>query len=290
VVPGFGAITALTNKRVGSAILITPPSNYGYGVKAVAEPSLDPKSGWGQVLSADELRLISETKGSRANSIIPTEYIQKAAASANPVAVTQADRYVKPFYLDPDPQTGRMRIYLAVPKIAALDDSLARTHGMRSSILKDVLGYSNTDGGLQDPLVNRPGGTGKPWTADSPGRLMRTRSLQFHCPTLINSSYDNAGRMQGGLLADVPISVPPGYVQTWAAQYDNSMPTAIHGGAIDSIQFYLTNQDGESVHNGGQTFQATLRLFWDDPVPPQIGSAGAEAESAFGLRDVMYAR
>lgn len=51
-----------------------------------------------------------------------------------------------------------------------------------------------------------------------------------------------------------------------------------------------TNQDGEAMHNQGQTFQATLRLFWDDPVPPKIGSAGAEAEDAYGLRDVMYAR
>ena len=44
------------------------------------------------------------------------------------------------------------------------------------------------------------------------------------------------------------------------------------------------------LHNQGQTFQATLRLFWEDPVPPQIGSAGAEAEDAYGLRDVMYTR
>ncbi len=68
------------------------------------------------------------------------------------------------------------------------------------------------------------------------------------------------------------------------------MPAAVHGGSIDAVQFYITNQDGEALHNQGQTFQATLRLFWDDPVPPQIGSAGAEAEDAFGLRDVMYAR
>ena len=54
--------------------------------------------------------------------------------------------------------------------------------------------------------------------------------------------------------------------------------------------WFITNQAGEVLHNPGQTFQATLRISWDDPVPPQIGSAGADAESAFGLRDVMYAR
>ena len=64
----------------------------------------------------------------------------------------------------------------------------------------------------------------------------------------------------------------------------------MHGGSIDAVQFYITNQDGEVLHNQGQTFQATLRLFWEDPVPPSLGSAGAEAEDAYGLRDVMYAR
>ena len=183
-----------------------------------------------------------------------------------------------------------MRIYLAVPGIAVINDVNAKTHGLRSTLTEEVLGYSNHDASVQDPLVNRPAGTGKPWTADAPGRLLRTRSLQFHVPTLISSSYAPDGKLGGSAIASVPIVVPPGYVQAWQSQYDSSVPTALHGGAIDAIQFFITNQDGEVLHNQGQTFQATLRLSWDDPVPPQIGSAGAEAESAFGLRDVMYAR
>ena len=94
-------------------VLITPTHQYGYGVKAVAEPDLDPSSGWGQVLPVEAMQLIAETKGSRANSIIPTEYVQKT--SATPTAITQKDRYVKPFYLSPDPATGRMQLYFAVP-------------------------------------------------------------------------------------------------------------------------------------------------------------------------------
>jgi len=35
----------------------------------------------------------------------------------------------------------------------------------------------------------------------------------------------------------------------------------------------------------GEQFQATVRVYWPDPVP--LGSAGAE-EGAYGLRDVKY--
>eukprot|EP01043_Picozoa_sp_COSAG02_P033623 COSAG02_NODE_2303_length_9183_cov_6.229369_8_plen_515_part_01 len=263
-----GVATAITsqNERDDTMVLVTPEAHYGYGVRAVAEPDLDPSSGWGQVLSADAMQLIAETKGSRANSIIPTEYIQKSTDDANPTAVAQKDRYVKPFYLSPDPASGRMRVYLSVPDIAVLDDDQAKVHGLRSNLIVDALGFADTDMAGQKILINRPGGTGKAWTASKPGRLLRTRSLQFHCPTFINSSYDNNGRRQGGLLADIPITVPPGYVQAWSAGFDNSVPAAVHGGSIDAVQFYITNQDGEALHNQGQTFQATLRLFWDDPV------------------------
>ena len=91
------------DKRDKTAVLLTPEAHYGYGVKAVAEPSLDPSSEWGQVLGADEMQLIAETKGSRANGIIPTQYVQKNPTDDKPTAITQAERYVKPFYLDPDP-------------------------------------------------------------------------------------------------------------------------------------------------------------------------------------------
>ena len=275
------------NAKDDTLVLVTPEEYYGYGVKAVAEPDLDPTSGWGQVLPVEALQLIAETKGSRANSIIPTEYVQK---SATPTAITQQDRYVKPFYLSPDPASGRMQIYTSVPDISVMDDDQAKLTGRRSNLITEALGFIDADILKQKVLINRPGGTGKPWTASNPGRLLRTRSLQFHCPTFVNSSYDNSGTRQGGLLADIPITVPPGYIQAWSAGFDNSIPAAVHGGSIDSVQFYLTNQDSESLHNQGQTFQATLSFYWDDPSPPQLGSAGAEAEDAYGLRDVMYAR
>ena len=47
-------------------------------------------------------------------------------------------------------------------------------------------------------------------------------------------------------------------------------------------------QDGLPVNLQGSDFNATIRISWDDPVPPQIGSAGAEAEDAYGMRDIKY--
>eukprot|EP01046_Picozoa_sp_COSAG06_P025974 COSAG06_NODE_2211_length_7334_cov_4.392122_1_plen_160_part_10 len=57
---GIATAVDTTAKINATAILVTPLLEYGYGVKAVAEPSLDPSSEWGQVLSADEMRLIAE--------------------------------------------------------------------------------------------------------------------------------------------------------------------------------------------------------------------------------------
>ena len=121
-----------------------------------------------------------------------------------------------------------------------------------------------------------------------PAKLLRNRSIEFHCPSLVNSSYDQHGRMQGAQLASIPIQVPANDVQVWSASYDNSVPCAVHGGTVDSLAFYLTNQDNERLSFQKTSFQATIRLYWADPVPPPVGSAGAEAEEAFGLRDVKY--
>ena len=77
-------------------------------------------------------------------------------------------------------------------------------------------------------------------------------------------------------------------VQVWSSMYDNSIPCALHGGDIASIEFYIRDQDSNFVELQSTAFQATVRLTWDDPAPPRIGSAGADAEEAYGLRDVTY--
>ena len=62
-----------------------------------------------------------------------------------------------------------------------------------------------------------------------------------------------------------------------------------NGGVIDAIDFYLTNQDGDNIDMMGSDWLATVRLAWNRPSAPPLGSFGAEAESAYGLRDVIYA-
>jgi hypothetical protein len=72
--------------------------------------------------------------------------------------------------------------------------------------------------------------------------------------------------------------------------YDASIPCSLHnGGVIDTIDFYLTNQDGDNIDMMGSDWLATVRLAWNRPSAPPLGSFGAEAESAYGLRDVIYA-
>jgi hypothetical protein len=48
-------------------------------------------------------------------------------------------------------------------------------------------------------------------------------------------------------------------------------------------------KDGDSIDMMGNDWLATVRLSWDQPSTPPLGSFGAEAESAYGLRDVIYA-
>ena len=86
----------------------------------------------------------------------------------------------------------------------------------------------------------------------------------------------------------VPVTVAPGAVQVWQSMYDNSIPCSLHGGDISSIEFYIRDQDQNFVELQSTAFQATIRLTWDDPAPPQLGSAGADAEDAYGLRDITY--
>jgi len=148
----------------------------------------------------------------------------------------------------------------------------------------------------QNPFthLSSPSTTGEPATnramdASKGGRLLRTTSVAFHCPSLVSSSYNQHGELAGAVMANVPITVPSNNVQAWQAMYDTSIPCSLHGGNVDTIDFYLTNQDGDNVDLMGNDWLATVRLSWDQPSKPPLGSYGAEAESAYGLRDVIYA-
>jgi hypothetical protein len=250
-------------------IKFTPiPTRKGYGVGDVTEPSLDPTSRWAEVLPIEILHLIARTPGAKANSIVPD-------ATVGTTVVHQYNRYVKPLYLKADPTTNMMRAATCYPGFAVTENS---------TLFKEVLGFKATDFVNQDPFLRK----GKLWTASNEGSLERVRTVVFHCPTLIDSSYDSSGKRSGAQLQVIPISVPSGAVQVWHSQYDNSIPCQLHGGDISSIEFYIRDQDLDAIELQNTAFQATIRLTWDDPRPPQIGSAGADNEDAYGLRDVVY--
>ena len=89
-------------------------------------------------------------------------------------------------------------------------------------------------------------------------------------------------------MASVPVQVGQNEIQVYQAGYDNSVPTNLHGGDIGNIEFYLTNQDGEALNLQGSNYQATIRVFWDDPLAPQIGEAGADQDEALALKDITF--
>ena len=162
----------------------------GHGVAAVAEPSLNPSSHWGEVLAIEEMELIATTPGVAANTIVPIVHAANSTAD-----IHQSARYVKPFYLKPDFVSNKVKVILACPAIAVKTTS---------SLFTKVLGFrAPTDFTQQDPFLY----AGKAWTAGIEGTLVRVRSLVFHCPTLIDSSYDQTGKKSGAQLRVVPVTV-----------------------------------------------------------------------------------
>ena len=251
----------------------------GYGAAGAAFPTQQPTSGWGTAYSMDELQVIAHTAGSDAASVAPT--------FMGTEKLEQNQRKIKPVTLSVDPVTHKIQATCAAPMVKVTDES---------TLFSDLLGYSTHTGATRNPqnMLQLPPASGSarlnlaPWVADNMSQIQRTKAIEFHCPTLVTSSYDQKGKQSGGSLAQVPITKPRGQVEVWQAAYDNGVPIDLHGGMITSLTYSLSNQDGDPVNLQGSDFNATLRISWPDPVPPAMGSAGADAGDAYGLRDVKY--
>ena len=77
----------------------------------------------------------------------------------------------------------------------------------------------------------------------------------------------------------------------WMAEWHGrhtSVPCELHGSSVSAIEFYITDQSGSKIDMQGSSFQATLQLFYADPIQPAIGTAGAEMDESVGLRDVLF--
>ena len=80
--------------------------------------------------------------------------------------------------------THKIRAVTAMP-LFKIDES--------STLFSKLLGFDSYDSQNMLQLPPAPGATRQnlsPWIADKNSQLARTRAIEFHCPTLINSSYD----------------------------------------------------------------------------------------------------
>jgi hypothetical protein len=273
----FTAVAAIPGGESANskAVALADSDFLGYGsdIAGICLPNYSPTSPWAAALDVDELIGIASTKDP-----VPSHGSLLGATSGN---------YLRPITMLPDQHTGLLQTITCSP-LLKIDPS--------STLFTGVLGYTTADMATvnQSPFTHIVTGPNtspenRGMDASKHGRLLRTTSVAFHCPSLVGSSYNQHGERAGAVMANVPIVVPSNNVQAWQAMYDTSIPCNLHGGSIDTVDFYLTNQDGDNVDLMGSDFLATVRLSWDKPSVPPLGSFGAEAESAYGLRDVIYA-
>jgi hypothetical protein len=260
----------------------------GYAVKGLAHPSLKADSGWGGALDVHDIETVLETAGAAANSVV----VGDTAASAG---VEQYDRYIKPVTFDVDSATNKLRCYFGWPGVYVMQGS---------TLFTNMLGYSDDNlvsatptpaqTANQNPFCNDTLATVAA-VADRTANvstaeilITRVRSLQFNCPSLVPASYGTDGKMSQSQMASVPVLVGPTQIQSYQAGHDDSVPCDLHGAYISEIEFYLTDQSGSAINLQNSTFQATLRIYYPDPIHPRIGEAGAELDDTVGLKDVTF--
>ena len=164
----------------------------GFGGLGVAYPALSPDSGWGTAMSMDELTMIAHTDGAAANTVAPDRAHATVAADGTIIEALQNQRKIKPVTLSADPVTHKIRAVTAIP-LVKIDST--------STLFSKLLGFDTYD---RQNMLQLPPDSGatrlnlSPWLADKNSQLMRTKAVEFHCPTLINSSYDQHGRCNGG--------------------------------------------------------------------------------------------
>ena len=272
---------------------------YAYGLGGLALPTLNADSGWSDAPHGQELQMVARTWGTPSMTAI----VDVDATTA------QYDRKAHPFNFSVDLTTSRLTYLSSWPGVYVCKGSTLFTQGLGFDD-KNLATVPNADGStgpsnpemaLQNPWAAADGSVSAAdkrtfFTSTGEVKLNRVRSVEFHCPTLCGSSYaqdttTTGGpqplKLQGAQMASVPVVVGQNQTQVYQASYDNSVPTNLHGGDISSIEFFLTNQDGEQLNLQGSNYQATIRVFWDDPVPPKLGEAGAERVEALALRDMV---
>jgi hypothetical protein len=208
----------------------------------------------------------------------------------DPIDGDYKDRYVKPVTFRANPQTNRLQVIILGPgefrtgstlatKVLGFDESqLATEEKHWQTILSNDHVATNVAGAL---TFDR-GWDGK---ADStsefkqdkrdkqkPQRLDASRVVNFHLPGLVKGSYDRNGEKGNGRVATVPITVAPGAVEQWQVATPLYMPCDVAGAYINSIVWFITNEEGVTIDLQGGRMSATVIVRWpavpDGPVPP----------------------
>ena len=96
----------------------------------------------------------------------------------------------------PNKVTNKLQIIVALPHVQV---------DATSTLFSGTLGVTQWTSTEQNMFKTAAVKDRVPWTAVEPAKLLRNRSIEFHCPSLVNSSYDQHGRMQGAQLASIPI-------------------------------------------------------------------------------------
>eukprot|EP01043_Picozoa_sp_COSAG02_P038389 COSAG02_NODE_2955_length_7670_cov_23.923656_6_plen_549_part_00 len=254
------------NKVITVEFGVTTP---GLGVGHLAVPELTEHTDIGIALKADELQAIAQATYSDTLDALHTIPVLTVGTAS----VNQCDRSVFPFYITQNPGSGAVTFMSCVPSVKVKSTS---------TLFTKMLGFDGTLHTFesdQDYLTTRSKyGEAQPFTATEAGKVTAARAVQIHVPTIVASTYDRKGKLQGNQMAQVPI--PLGTQQnefvSWQASTPYYIPCQMYGSSIDSIEFYLTNENNEPIDLQVSQFSITMTIGWQSPSQPMLGSAEAE--------------
>jgi hypothetical protein len=209
-----------------------------------------------------------------------------------PVDETVRNRYIKPVTFRANPQTNRLEVIIVGPaefrkgstlatKVLGFDESqLATKDGPHWQFLPHptsdapsyVAGALTFDRGWDGKKDSTSAFQQDKRDKQKPQRLDSSRVINFHLPGLVKGSYDRNGAKGNGRVATVPITVAPGAVEQWQVQTPLYMPCDVAGAYINSIVWFITNEEGKTIDLQGGRMSATVIVRWpavpDGPVPP----------------------
>jgi hypothetical protein len=235
----------------------TTSGNAGFGAAGMARPeiSVDGGSGldaWSNAFTFDELQAViaADLAGRKTDNILEKQSL----------------RSVKPFTFKHDTISNKLMV-IVLGAVNILDTS---------TLFTDLLGFDKSLWPAPYPAdKHSPHGRLGIWTATHAPRLDMTRSLTFHCPTMIESTYSADGKFSGSQVASIPITVSANMTEVWNASFANAVPCKNQGSTISQVDYYITDQEGREVNMQKSSFQGSLLVEWSKPEIPALGTAGA---------------